>query len=124
MAKLPRRGPKEWAPFPGDPSKWTEEELKKVFEQPPFVSYGDKWYFDYEYPGSFVYYHRDVPVGVYFTPDFEDYGTVGVQVMQIEGGTEIEIPGYVPFLKDRRPEVLFDIVKPYLDKYRDLQPDA
>lgn len=122
MPRLPRRGPKEWAPFPEDPSKWTLEELQKVFEQPPFASYGDKWFFDYEYPGYFVYYHQDVPVVIHFTPDFHDYGTVGVQVTNRDEGTEIEIPEHVPFREDRRPEVLFDIVRPYLDKYKDWQP--
>lgn len=121
--KPPRRGPKEWTPRPRlKRSDWTEELLQEVFERPPFVSYGDKWYFSYEYPGFFGYYHVDWPIGVYFTPDFHEEGVVGVQVSHIEDGTELEISELFPFSEDRTPEALFDIVKPFLDKYRDWTP--
>jgi hypothetical protein len=93
----------------------TDEEeaaLVAAFQRPPYSRVG-AWNFDYEHPGFFVYWHDNGRNRVYFTPDWEDPGIVGIQIEREPGGErEVHEP---PFLSpNRRPEDLFAIVRSYL----------
>lgn len=90
----------------------TEDQEASLVEafQSPFYSQVGPWWFEYEYPGIFVYRH---PSGksVHFTPDYEEPGTLVIQVAEAVGDNPV---GYQVEFTSMRPEDLFELVKPFL----------
>lgn len=113
---MAKKGEKEWTPRPE--GAWTFEDLVRAFANPPFNRYAYVWEFWFDIPEVFSYSHMTRPVDVYFTPDWTEYGLLDIEVMHREEGRSLEVAGPFRFREDRRPETLFELVKPYLDKYR------
>ena len=87
---------------------WLVQQIQRRY--PKFGS----WWFDYEYPGYFVYYHtKKKGLSIYFTPDHEEEDIVAIQVTK--DGEVLEV-AKIPF-KNRTPKNLFNAVLPWLEKY-------
>ena len=86
------------------------EDLRLAFEAPPYELYKN-WTFAYEHPGAFVYYHGELPLSVFFTPDWSNENVVDLQVTFEE--EPVEVQG-MPFFSNT-PEDLFAIVRQWLD---------
>ena len=86
-----------------------EASLVEAFHSPFYGQVGP-WWFEYEYPGVFVYRH---PSGksVHFTPDYEEPGTLVIQVANALGD---EPTGYQVEFTSMRADDLFELVKPFL----------
>jgi hypothetical protein len=88
-------------------------ELAKTFDRA--YQYYNGWGFEYAHPGLFRYYQLGGDISVYFTPDYDSYGVVPVQVIGDDGNV-VDDCGDHEFKGDRSAPTLFRIVKPYLDK--------
>lgn len=70
------------------------------------------WVFDYEYPGYLVYHQGGGDLDVYFTPDWDEKGSVSIQINK--DGDEVYSEG-ISYVAPLKPSALFRIVRPYLD---------
>lgn len=83
------------------------------------------WVFEFMYPGSFVYHQKRGPLSVFFTPDWNEWGMVDLEVVEWrEGNPEVvDLPGSVGFRRERTADRLFGIVRPTLDEHSDELPE-
>jgi hypothetical protein len=103
-------GPIEWSPK-GRGARSVLDLVKPFERAHPFYK---GWAFDFQYPGFFVYRHPTDDVSIFFTPDWSKKGEVDVQVNSNDEPIETET---FPFVRNRTAQRLFEIVRPFLDKY-------
>lgn len=103
-------GPKDWSPASQKKAREFKEWIDVLAEK-----HYRGWELDYIVPGMFVFFHKKVPLGIFFNPDWNIQDSITIEVARRDNRGQIELTE-VPFTV-RTGENLFAAVKPWLDKY-------